>query len=70
MSEERQRELLKWLERMEEFAAEERVKTRLLDAMEDCRKALERELTEQERQEIIRKLEELYRQEKDRKSVE
>ena len=48
MSEERQRELLKWLERMEEFAAEERVKTRLLDAMEDCRKALERELTEQE----------------------
>jgi chemotaxis protein histidine kinase CheA len=62
MSEERQRELLKWLERMEEFAAEERVKTRLLDAMEDCRKALERELTEQEQQEIIRKLEELFRQ--------
>lgn len=62
MSKEEQRELLQWLNRMEKTAVKGHVKTRLLDAIEDCRKDLEGELTEQEQKAKVRELEELFGQ--------
>lgn len=62
MRKEEQRELLQWLSRMEKMAVKGRVKTRLLDAIEDCRKDLEGELTEQEQKAKVQELEELFGQ--------
>lgn len=62
MSKEEQREFLQWLNRMEKTAVKGHVKTRLLDAIEDCRKDLEGELTEQEQKAKVRELEELFGQ--------
>lgn len=62
MSKEEQRELLQWLSRMEKTAVKGHVKTRLLDAIEDCRKDLEGELTEQEQKAKVQELEELFGQ--------
>lgn len=62
MNKEEQRELLRWLNRMEEIAAKEHVKTRILDAIEDCGKDLEGELTRQEQQAKLRELDDLFGQ--------
>lgn len=70
MSKEEQRELLQWLNRMEKTAVKGHVKTRLLDAIEDCRKDLEGELTEQEQKAKVRELEELFGQVKKQTGIE
>jgi len=57
-----QEEVLQWLCRIEEAAVQNNIKLRLLDAIRDCKKKLESELTEQEWKGKIPELDELSRQ--------
>lgn len=54
-----QEEVFQWLCRLEEAAVQNNIKSRLLDAIRDCKKDLESELTEQEWRAKIPELDEL-----------
>lgn len=62
MGNETQREVLEWLCRVEEEAVRGQVKTRLLDEIGDCKRALSRELTAKEWQAKKAELSELMEQ--------
>lgn len=53
---------MQWLNRMKEIVVKEHVKTRILDAIEDCGRELEGDLTRQEQQAKLQELEDLFRQ--------
>ncbi len=56
MRNEEQKELMQWLCRMEEIAVRSNVKTRLLDAIADCKRDLSSGLSGEEKQKKIREL--------------
>lgn len=61
-----QEEVVQWLDRLEEIAAQKHMKSRFLDAIRDCRKEWEQELTKQERQAKYPELEKLLNQMKNK----